>query len=78
MYSSLVIVKEFNDMKFLRLIEYLTLRRVHSLEAKEVAQIISSYAYLAMGKGESSIVNTSFIKTFEYVIVNKMHDYSSD
>lgn len=53
--------------------EYLTLRRVHSLEPKEVAKIIASFAYLC--RHGKTPVSSSLVKTFEYVIMNKMHDY---
>jgi hypothetical protein len=72
----LVLLKQFTDLKFERLLEYLTLRRVHSLTSKELTLIISSYGYLCR-QGKAN-VSSSFIKTFEYVIFNKMHELSQD
>ena len=56
--------------------DYLTLRRIHSLDSKEIAHIFSSYGYLC--QQNKCVVNSSFVKTFEYVIVNKMHELNQD
>jgi hypothetical protein len=45
-YAALVLLKNFTDLKFERLLEYLTLRRVHSFTASELTLIFSSYGYL--------------------------------
>jgi hypothetical protein len=68
--------KKAVDQKFVRLIEYLTMRRVHGLTPKEITQIFSSYGYLT--RQLKSPVNSSFVKTFEFLIVNKLHELSQD
>ena len=76
-YASFVLLKPvFVEQKMLKVMEYLTLRRVHSLDYKEIALIISSYGYLCrQGK---ALLSSSLIKTFEFVIVNKMHEFTQD
>ncbi|TNV86039.1 hypothetical protein FGO68_gene9977 [Halteria grandinella] len=72
-YSSLVLLKQ-TDQKLIKILEYLTLRRVHSLPHKELTKILTSYGYLCI-KGKTT-VSSSFVKTFEYVVMNKMHDFT--
>ncbi len=46
-FSALVLMDAKSvDQKFVRLLEYLTMRRVHGLSAKELTSIFCSYAYL--------------------------------
>ena len=47
-----------------------TLTEIHL----EIAKIINSYAYLCLQR--KCQPNSSFIKTFEYVILNKIHEFS--
>lgn len=68
---------QYVDPKILKVMEYLTLRRVHSLSHKEIAQILASYGYLCR-QGKVHPVSTSLIKTFEFVVVNKMHEFRQD
>ena len=68
---------QYVDPKVLKVMEYLTLRRVHSLSHKEIAQILASYGYLCR-QGKVRPVSSSLIKTFEFVIVNKMHEFKLD
>jgi hypothetical protein len=75
-YAVLVLLKNFSDLKFERLLEYLTLRRVHSFTASELTLIFSSYGYLCQ-QGKANL-SSSFIKTFEYVLFNKLHDLTQD
>jgi hypothetical protein len=75
-YAALVLLKNFADLKFERLLEYLTLRRVHSFTTTELTLILSSYGYLC--QQSKANVSSSFIKTFEYVIFNKLHDLTQD
>ena len=70
-YASLVLLKK-NNPKLLKLLEYLTLRRIHGLQPSEISKIISSYTYLCL-QGKQHL-SSSFIKTFEYVIMNKVSD----
>jgi hypothetical protein len=49
---------------------------VHSLTAKELTIIISSYGYLC--RQRKANLSSSFIKTFEYVIFNKLHELTQD
>jgi hypothetical protein len=81
-YASLVLVSKVKDEgsskmgSLLKVMEYLTLRRVHSLEPRDLVKIFSSYSYLCAQ--QKCPVSSSFIKTFEYVIVNKVHLIAQD
>ena len=76
-YASLVLLKkELIDSKLLKVMEYLTLRRVHGIAMKEISSIIYSYGYLCQ-QGKTQ-VSSSFVKTLEYVIMNKIHQFTQD
>jgi hypothetical protein len=76
-FSALVLMDTKSvDPKFVRLLEYLTMRRVHGLTGKELTSIFCSYTYLC--RQYKAPVNSSFVKTFEYIIVNKLHELSQD
>ncbi|CDW73947.1 UNKNOWN [Stylonychia lemnae] len=72
-FTSLVLLRSV-DAKFFKHLEILTLRRAHSLEPSIIGKVISSYAYLCNQKKIS--LSTSFIKTFEYLIMNKLAELS--
>jgi hypothetical protein len=74
-YASMVLLRhQYVDQKLLKVMEYFTLRRIHSLSRQDLTKILASYGYLCR-QGKCP-VSSSLLKTFEYVIVNKMHEYS--
>eukprot|EP00347_Sterkiella_histriomuscorum_P009748 403340039 len=72
-YASLVLYR-YKDPKLLKHLEYLALRRIHGFKPAEITKILTSYSYLCLqGKCQAS---NSFIKTLEFVLVNKLHEFS--
>jgi hypothetical protein len=70
LHSSLVLVRFTKDRKkltkFVKTLEYLMLRRIHSLSTLDLVKILSSYGHLVRQKKVTG--NTSLLKTMEYVV----------
>jgi hypothetical protein len=82
LHSSLVLVRFAGGrrkdlVKFVQTLEYLMLRRLHSLSCLDLAKIIHSYGHLIrQRKVPHHSGNTSLIKTMEYVLQNKWSSFS--
>lgn len=82
LHSSLVLVRFTGEhrskfIKFVQTLEYLMMRRVHTLEAVDLSKIISAYGHLIRQKKvPMKSGNTSLIKTMEFVLQNKWSTFT--
>ena len=77
LHSSLVLVRfganRTQMVKFVKTLEYLMLRRIHSLSTLDLVKIINSYSHLIRQRKITG--NTSLLKTMEYVVQNKWNSF---
>ena len=74
LYTALVLTRKI-DKKFLMTLEYLVLRRIHGMDTLDLVKMVFSYSQL-MSQGR--VWSTNVIKTLEYMVANKWHDFQSD
>ena len=78
LYASLVVVRFHSSIqnmsKFLKTIEYLLLRRIHTMDANDLSKICYSYSQL-MKQNKINTGSISVIKTMEYMIQNNWNQF---